>query len=49
MARIRPIDPNSNIIKLSTRNQRKNKLIVKVLIGLWALQTLITLGYILGN
>lgn len=44
MAKLRPID--SNIIKISTRNQKKNKIIVRVLIGLWVAQTLITLGYI---
>ena len=49
MAKIRPIDPNSNIIKLSTKNANKTKLINKVLLGLWLTQTLIAIVYLVGR
>jgi len=46
MARIRPIDPNSNIIKLSTKNSNRSKLITKILLSIWITQTIITIVYL---
>lgn len=49
MAKIRPIDPKSNVIKISTKNANKSKLINMILLGLWSIQTLITIIYIVSK
>lgn len=46
MAKLRPIDPNSNIIKISTKNSNRSKLITKILLGIWITQTIITIVYL---
>jgi len=49
MAKIRPIAPNSNVIKISTKNANKSKLINRILLGLWSIQTIITIIYVLSK